>query len=72
MRAVMTVTQDPEQGRAWLQEDPRLVQEPLRQNNVVAFSVAIPLLAAVLLVNRQEREQPPIPEDAEDPGDAEA
>jgi hypothetical protein len=78
------VNQDPGQGRAWLGEDPRLVQETLRQNNliyggliaigvymvqpfltapsldtsaricVVAFSVAIPLLAAVLLVNRQE------------------
>jgi hypothetical protein len=80
----MTVNQDAEQGRAGLREDPGLIQETLRQSNliygglivigvymvqpfltaawldlsaricVVAFSVAIPLLAALVVVNRQE------------------
>jgi hypothetical protein len=127
----MTVNQDAEQGRAGLREDPGLIQETLRQSNliygglivigvymvqpfltaawldlsaricVVAFSVAIPLLAALVVVNRQElfrrrrtrvgilaaglvavgvhsagwwgleRDQPPTPEDAGEPGDAE-
>ena len=80
------MTQDAGRGRQWFGfgEDPKLVQEWLRQNNlayggliaigvalvqpfltaatldrsaricVVAFSVAIPLLAGLLVLNRQE------------------
>ena len=80
------MNQDAGRGRKWLGlgQDPKLVQEWLRQNNliyggliaigvymaqpfltaasldlsaricVVAFSVAIPLLAALVVVNRQE------------------
>ena len=80
----MRMNQDRGRRREWFGQDPKLVQEWLRQNNliyggliaigvymvqpfltagsldlsaricVVAFSVAIPLLAARPLVNRQE------------------
>jgi hypothetical protein len=81
---MVTVTAAADRGPAWRRQDPELVQEWLRQSNliyggliviavymvtpfltassldlsaricVVAFSVAIPLLAAILMVNRQE------------------
>ena len=80
----MTVSDDAPQEPGRLRQDPGLVQEWLRQNNliygaliaigvfmvqpfltapsldltaricVVAFAVAIPLLAALVMVNRQE------------------
>jgi hypothetical protein len=80
----MRMNQDRGRGREWFGQDPTLVQEWLRQNNliyggliaigvymvqpfltagsldlsaricVVAFSVAIPLLAGLLVLNRQE------------------
>jgi hypothetical protein len=80
----MRMNQGPGRGREWFGQDPKLVQEWLRQNNliyggliaigiymvqpfltagsldlsaricVVAFSVAIPLLAGLLVLNRQE------------------
>jgi hypothetical protein len=104
----MRMNQDRGRRREWFGQDPKLVQEWLRQNKliyggliaigvymvqpfltaglldlsaticVVALSVAIPLLAGLLVLNRQEiflrveQGHPPTPPDAEEPDDPEA
>jgi hypothetical protein len=69
----MTVNQDAGRGREWfgLGQDPRVVQEWLRQNNLMYGGlVAVAVHSAGYV--RLERDQLPTPPDAEEPGDPQA